>query len=397
MAGDGKPKMKNGVVKRGSTWSFVVQEVDPETGKRKPRWTGGFRTQREAKAARDDALHRQRVGQYVRPSKITVDEWLTRWIADLAVVRKPTTVHAYHQVRVLYLNPKLGTAELQQLRAPEISEALRELLVSGGRNGAPLSIVTIRQIFAVLRAGLNAAIKADLLTVNPCAKVTVPRHHPDAAADAEPDDGIPDAWEVDELLRFLEFVADDRLRGLWAVAPNTGLRRGELLGWKWDDIDLDGARTTIRRARVQIAGEPRLSSPKGGRTRSFALDAVTVRELRAHRARQIQEKLAWGEGYEDSGYVFTREDGTPLQPAGVSKRFARLVRDSDLRPIRFHALRHTYATLALQAGVSLRTVADRLGHTDPALTLRVYSHALPADDRQAATLFMDHVYGQAAQ
>jgi integrase len=164
-----------------------------------------------------------------------------------------------------------------------------------------------------------------------------------------------------------------------------GMRRGELLGLRWRDLDLDAGRAQIVQTLIEGSGAPRLSTPKTdhGR-RSVALDPATVAALRAHRKGQAAEQLAVGPGYEDNGLVFSREDGAPIWPRTFSRTFDRHVQAAELPSIRLHDLRHTHATLALQAGVHPKVVSERLGHANIGITLDTYSHAVPAMQEDAA-------------
>ncbi len=167
-------------------------------------------------------------------------------------------------------------------------------------------------------------------------------------------------WTAAELRAFLAAVEGDRLYGLWLLAASTGMRRGELLGLHWPDVDLGPA---------------------------------TVAGLKAWRKHQTAERLAWGPARTDASLVFTREDGRPLHPREVTRAFTRHVLAAELPIIRLHDLRHTHATLALAAGVHPKIVQERLGHANIAITLDTYSHAVPALEEQAAATVARLVFG----
>jgi integrase len=180
-------------------------------------------------------------------------------------------------------------------------------------------------------------------------------------------------WSADELRAFLASVRADFLYPLWLLAATTGMRRGEIAGLIWPNVDLDAARLSVRRTVVSVGYQAEWSEPKTDRgRRSVALDPFTVESLREHRARQPEQRLLLGIDVPHE-LVFAREDGSTLHPERISKIFDQHVRRSSLPRIRFHDLRHTYATLALQAGVHPKVVSERLGHADIALTLNVYS------------------------
>jgi integrase len=163
------------------------------------------------------------------------------------------------------------------------------------------------------------------------------------------------------------------------------MRRGEAAGLRWQDVELDVARLSVRQSRVAVGYEVGVEEPKSARSRrNVALDVETVQVLRTWRAAQLRERLEWGSAWTDSGLVFTREDGVGLHPDRITKLFNLYVGRSGLRRIRLHDLRHTHATLALHAGVHPKVVSERLGHSSISLTLDTYSHAIPALQAEAA-------------
>jgi integrase len=166
----------------------------------------------------------------------------------------------------------------------------------------------------------------------------------------------------------------------------TGLRRGEVLGLRWKDVDLDAGRISVRQAVVAVAYEVLTSTPKNHQARVVDLDEGTVRQLRRHRERQAADRAEWGEDYRDAGLVFAKEDGSPIHPHTFSQAFERLVAKSGLPRIRLHDLRHTHASIALQAGVPVKVISERLGHESPAFTLKQYAHVIPGMQAEAASL-----------
>jgi integrase len=173
----------------------------------------------------------------------------------------------------------------------------------------------------------------------------------------------------------------------------TGMRRGEVLGLKWEDIDFEAGRLSVRRSLIPLGGEVIVSEPKTARgRRSIALDAETVEVLKTQAASQLAEQREWGEACTDSGYICTKEDGTPYHPEVVSRYFRQAVKEAKLPTIRPHDLRHTHATLALRAGIHPKVVSERLGHATVSITLDTYSHAIPAMQEEAAVLIAGLVF-----
>jgi integrase len=164
----------------------------------------------------------------------------------------------------------------------------------------------------------------------------------------------------------------------------TGMRRGEILGLRWSDLDLDAARLSVRHAVVAVGYEVVESTPKSQKARVIDLDAETIAQLRAHRQRQDEERAEWGADYQDRDLVVAKENGEPIHPHTFSQSFERLIAKAGLRPIRLHDLRHTHATLALEAGVPVKVISERLGHESPAFTLKQYAHVIPGMQAEAA-------------
>lgn len=377
-------RMKGGVIRRGATWSYVVRERDPQTGKTKPRWVGGFRTQAEAKAARAAAQTAQSRGTYVAPRKMTVGEWLDQWIAGHEIGLKPSTAESYRSNIERYLRPRLGHEPLQGLSPARLTVVFRDLFERGGHNGKPLSPRTVEFARAVLRRALADAVLERLIEVNPVVgtkrpKVDKPKHT---------------TWTAEQLRSYLGHD-EPRLAPLFALAAATGMRRGELLALRWADVDLDGALVSVDRAVAQIGQERRYSTPKNHERRQVSIDRNSVATLRALRKRQLAERLKWGAAYagKDDDLLFTWENGAALLPDYVSKEFVRTQAGLGLPRLKLHELRHTHATLLLRAGVPVHVVAKRLGHKDPSVTLNVYADAIPDDDGRAVDVFTKAVFG----
>ncbi|MDH3189060.1 MAG: site-specific integrase [Acidimicrobiia bacterium] len=196
-------------------------------------------------------------------------------------------------------------------------------------------------------------------------------------------------WNPEEIAAFIDAVADDRLAALWRTATMTGLRRSEVCGLQWRDIDLEGEALVVRRAIVVDVGKPIVKEPKTARSRrTVDLDGGTAQALSTWRLKQIAERLRAGEAWNDGDWVFTDPLGNPLNPEWVGKRFKRLVGDNQLRPITMRQLRHSHATALLRAGVHPKVVQERLGHSSIVITLDIYSSVLPTMQREAVDRLM---------
>ncbi len=372
--------MRGTIIKRGNSWAVVIEVGrDPRTGKRVRKWHSGFRTKRDAERARTELLSRLDHGTYVSPDRRTVGGYLEEdWLPAVKARLTPSTWDSYARNIRLHITPELGPIPLQALTAARLNEFYALLSSNGRRDGrGGLAPKTVRYLHGIIHKALADAARWSLIQRN-----VADQADPPAIRSTAPE---MKTWTADELARFLDFVADDRLYAAWVLAATTGTRRGEVLGLRWSDVDLDASRLSVRQTLVSVAYETKFSAPKTSRSRrSISLDATTVTALRAHRKHQLEERMAWGSAYHDSGLVVTREDGTSVHPDRFTQMFDKHVKHSGLPRIRLHDLRHTHATLALAAGVHPKVVSERLGHATVAFTLDVYSHAVPALQEDAA-------------
>jgi integrase len=351
-----------------------------ETEERRRAIKGGFATQRECQVALHKVLTAVEARTFVAPTRITVKDFLLKeWLPAVKGTLRPTTYASYAMLAQQHVIPRLGSLQLQNLSAAATNALYAYLSEEGRVRGqGGLSASSVRRVHAVLHRACHDAVRWGRLTANPVAAADPPR------ASAEHAERLP-VWNSEQLAAFLAHVADDRLFALWRLLAMTGMRRGEALGLAWEDLDMEAGRLTISRAWVPVNGQAQMSEPKTRRgRRTIALDPVTLDALKAHAARQADEQSDWDETWSNSGFVFTGTDGRPLQPWAVSKAFRDHRKAAMLPEIPLHGLRHTYATLALASGINPRIVSGRLGHSTVALTLDVYSHVLPQQDRQAA-------------
>ena len=194
-------------------------------------------------------------------------------------------------------------------------------------------------------------------------------------------------WTGDQLRCFLDAMADHELHALYLLVATTGMRRGEVAGLRWHNVDLEAARLTINQQIVSVQYqliESDLKTPTS--RRNIDLDPRTVAELRRHRLRQLEERMATGQRSDD-GYVFAKPDGSPIHPDLISQTFERAVAKLDVPRIRLHDLRHTHATILLQQNVHPKVVSERLGHSSVAFTMTVYQHVMPGLQAQAVSTF----------
>lgn len=389
-------QVRDGITKRGRTWSYVLRVTERETGVSRPKWVGGFRTEDEAKAARDLARVAIRRQEYVERKPITLGQYLTDWLDAHAVELKPNTLRGYRDNVRTYVVPRIGRLRLQAITPNTLSAFYRELLTSGGRGGGPLSPATIDYVHAVLRKALTDAVEIDgLLSKNPALRAKRPRKDPHR---------VTVVWSTEHLRRFLDYAESNRLGVFFRVAAYTGARRGEVLNLRWADVDLDGLRLRIVGSTDVIEGKRVDGTTKGGHERTISLDPGTVAALREHRERQEVDREFAASSWVEGDWLFRRQLGDRIYPDTVSALMRRLVvehnvahPDHSLPVIRLHDLRHLHATMLLLAAVPVHVVAARLGHRDPAITLRVYAHVIDRQAVEVASVFAAAVASDEAE
>lgn len=291
----------------------------------------------------------------------------------------------YRSTAENYLKPSLRHARLSSLDRRRIEDLYAGLLRSGGRQGRSLSPSTIAHVHTVLNGALQDAVLDGLLEVNPANRARRPQRDP---RENEIDEGDLRVWTVEQAARFLDGVDDHPHRALWHLAIGTGARRGEMLGLRWSEVDLDARVLRISRSLSRVDGVTRLLGTKTSRHRTLAIGDGVVDALVRERAAQDARCRAVGAVWHNEwDLVFTDGDGTPLQPGRVTHEFRRLVEVLGLPLIRLHDLRHTHATLLLAQDAPMKLVSERLGHARIAMTMDTYAHLLPAVDSEATARF----------
>ena len=275
--------MRGSVRKRGSTWTwYLFVDPDPVTGKRRQRSKGGFRTKKECQEALNDALATLRTGTFVEPSQRTLGSFLVEeWLPAMRPPRvRPSTWLSYQKSIERHLVPGLGHLPLQRLTPAQLTVYYRTLLEAGHRSGrGGLAPKTVRNIHGTLHTALRDAVRWGYLARNVAATANLPKG-------MTPEMHV---WSPEQLRAYLDHVRSDRLYAAWLLFATTGMRRGEVAGLRWADVDLDAGRVSPRRPRVVVNHQVLVSGPKTAKgRRSIALDPATVAALREHRRRQLE-------------------------------------------------------------------------------------------------------------
>lgn len=277
--------MRGHVRKRGNGWTVVVDHGRDADGKRRQKWHSGFRTKRDAERALGEILNRIGTGSYVDPGRQTTGEYLREWLVAVQRTIRPGTWTSYRTNIERHVIPRIGGGELRHLGASHLNVLYAELLERGRCDGAGgLSPRSVRYVHTIVHRALRDAMRWSKLARNPADLADPPRSRSPETR----------TWGREELRRFLSSVEEDRLYAAWLLVATTGVRRGELLGLRWADLDLDTGRAAIRQTLSSVAGKVSFSTPKTTKSRrSLALDPATVAALWRHRAAQDKERVTW--------------------------------------------------------------------------------------------------------
>lgn len=326
------------------------------------------RTWAECDAKRRELLAKVDQGVPVPTRSAKLTEWLPYWLEHIVQPHRKRTTYAKYETHVrLYLVPLLGTKRLESLSVADVRRALVQLQKQA-------SAATAKESHRVLRTALAAACREELVSRNVVSLVEPPKVQ---VREMSP-------WELDETLDFLAAARKDPLYPAFVLAIALGLRRGELVGLRWDNVDLEKREVRVRSQRQRVRGEAYEDDPKGRRRRqTLPLPGICVAPLRWQRMRQAAMREIAGDKWEESGYVFTTRTGRPIEPRNVYRSFTRVTKDAGLRVVRLHDARHGTATLLTAAGVPPRVVMEILGHSQIAVTMNVYAHVVQDTQREA--------------
>lgn len=364
--------MKGRLEKRSkSSWTIVIEAGrDPATGKRNRIYRAVQGNKTQAKQAMDQIMAELQQGTYVQPDKTTVAEYLERWVKTYCEPNlAESTSTGYSRTIEKHVVPEIGQILLQDLQPMHLQTLYARILEKG------LSSRMAQLTHAILHQALRHAVLWQLLQRNPADAVQAPR----------PKKAETKALTKEEVGRLLAAVKSNRDYAMIYTAIWTGMRRGELLGLRWADVDLTAGIITVEQGLVVSKEGLQLTQPKTrGSRRSIPVPKSVGDVLKQHRKQQLSQRLAAGPAWQDLGLVFPNESGRPQYPGTFSGRFGYTVRNLGFSGLRFHDLRHTHASLLLALGIHPKVVQERLGHTVITTTMDIYSHVMPTLQKEAA-------------
>jgi integrase len=368
-----KPRRRRGsgsITKRGGSWVLKF-ELERQPGERRRcRYISidGTLTKKEARDELARLIYETKTGALPEPSRMTVCQYVGQWL-DSATVQSPKTLQEYRGLAERHIYPHLGEIPLQKL-APEAIETWHGKLLG------KIAPRTIGHAHRVLSKVLATAARNGTVARNVAALVPVPRV----------EDTEMKVLSPDEIPVLLDGLKGHPLHPIAVVALGTGMRRGEMLGLQWGDVDLDGATVRVQRSLEETRQGLRVRPPKTKRSRrTIDIDASTVAVLRAHKVATMEYRLGCQAGaIPDDAPVFFNPKGGLLSPDNISRDWRRVCRRLKLPLVRFHDLRHTCASILLASGIPVLDVSRRLGHAKVSTTLDVYGHLMPGADKKAA-------------
>jgi integrase len=360
-------------VRRGKVvWTEIINlPAEPVTGKRRQKRISAP-TKKEVETEQARLLSGIAAGGYAEADakKITVDKYLGEWLLHVAPTLRPASRGRYAEVIKLHIGPVLGRVLLAKLTPLDVQRLYADRLAGG------LSPTTVSLIHNMLHKALKQAVRWGLLTRNVTEMVEPPSRARSQYT----------VWTGEQVRTFLAAADRDEYAALWRLAVYTGMRRGEMLGLQWADVDFERAVLSVKRTYSRGTDDKfELGQTKtaSGR-RQITLPSNLVGTLRAHRIKQLEDRLQMGEDYQDKGFVFANAIGEPVHPNTLAGHFSALIAAVELPRIRIHDLRHGHATLLMEDGVHPKVVSERLGHSNIKMTIDLYSHVTPTMQRQVS-------------
>ena len=366
------------IERRGDSWGFRASFTDDAGIRRHVRRADKRWTRKDAQRALTETLAQIDAGHALGSATQSVADYLLGWLDTYSQTAdvKPGTVHQ-HRINVeRYIIPRIGNLRMGDVKRARVARFVADLTQTvGTRSHRPLSPKTTRNIISTLSRAFADAVEHQIITRNPCERIALPRWE---RPELRP-------WDGEQVARFLTYcdTTNEPHAALYRLALLHGLRRGELAGLRWADVDYDAATVTIAQTRVMVGSRQVTQSPKtkSGR-RTISIDPGTIDALRRLHVEQIDQARTLGAS--TFALVATRPDGQPIHPDRLLTRFRTLSAEAGLPITRLHDARHASATMMLSMGAPIQVVSAHLGHSKPSITLDVYAHALPKADRLAA-------------
>ena len=376
--------VKKAKTRKGQSWQLTVEMPrDPITGERKRKYKTVTGTKKEADQALRRFITELERGEYIEDNNITVSDWLQKWLEVYIVPTvSPTTLVGYKGMIRRYVDPLIGHLQVQEMNALAVQIWVNKLKVSP-ISGEPLTAGTIKHTYHVLRGAMDKAVQAGLIHRSPCAGIQLPKGEKKK----------PVIYDETQIQQLLDFARGTEMELIIDLELCMGMRRGELLGLQWQDIDWEKKQIHIIRSRVAVDGKSVVKQPKTeSSTRIVDVPEILMKKLRAHKVKCMEQKIRVGRRLLEEDFIIVHPNGKPIYPEYVSQMFTKLQKRANLPKCRFHDLRHLCASIMVKQGVEVKVAQERLGHKDITTTMNIYAHVLPGSAREAAEKIGQLVY-----
>ena len=376
--------VKKAKTRKGQSWQLTVEMPrDPITGERKRKYKTVTGTKKEADQALRRFITELERGEYIEDNNITVSDWLQKWLEVYIVPTvSPTTLVGYKGMIRRYIDPLIGHLQVQEMNALAVQIWVNKLKVSPS-SGEPLTAGTIKHTYHVLRGAMDKAVQAGLIHRSPCAGIQLPKGEKKK----------PVIYDETQIQQLLDFARGTEMELIIDLELCMGMRRGELLGLQWQDVNWEKNQIHIIRSRVAVDGKSVVKQPKTeSGTRTLDVPEILLKKLKSYKVKCMEQKIRVGRRLLEEDFIIVHPDGKPIYPEYVSQMFTKLQKRANLPKCRFHDLRHLCASIMVKQGVEVKVAQERLGHKDITTTMNIYAHVLPGSAREAAEKIGQLVY-----
>ena len=370
--------------RKNKVWQITIElPKDPITGKRNRRYRTVEGSKKEAERAMHEFITELEKGYYVANSNISITEWVQTWLEVYIIPNvSPTTLSRYQGMIKRYINPVIGHIPVQQLTTLAVQSWVNGLKISPS-SGKEMSAATIKHAYHVLKGAMDKAVLAGIICRSPCTGIMLPKGQKKQAV----------IYDEKQIRQLLDAASGTEMELVIDMELCLGVRRGELLGLEWGDIDWEHNQVKIIRNRVVVDGKSVVKEPKTATSvRTLDVPLPLMQKLRKHKMQCLSNKLRLGKAYTVTDYIIVHPDGKPIYPEYLSQMLTKLQERAGLPKCRFHDLRHLCASIMLLQGVNVKVAQERLGHKDIATTMNIYSHVLPSSAKDAADKIGQLVY-----
>ncbi|WJE48936.1 site-specific integrase [Peribacillus frigoritolerans] len=355
--------------KTGRYFYVIDMGIDPLTGKRTQKKKRGFNTKKEAEHALSEFLNDVRLGNYVEPDKMTLSDFIQDWLKEMKLNVAVSTYQNYISFNKCHINPRLGHFRMQKIEPLIVQRFIYDLVEE-----TALSSNTIKKIIDMLKVVFRKAVSLKLVNENPVLNVTLPKRKNLEMT----------AWDTEQVEYFIQHSKKHRFYTVYLIALLTGMRKGEITGLRWKDIDFEQKIIYIRQIYDINAKQFKVGAKTSAGVRSIHIPDVLIEQLKKERLVVVGHKLKQGPNFNDYDLVVCTRYGNPLDSATLSKRLKAQAIKLGLPTIRFHDLRHTHVTMLIKQNVNVKVISERVGHTSIQITLDKYSHVLPSMQKHVA-------------